>query len=103
VFEVRAQVIGHTVRIKVWQAGQSEPEAWNHTATVTSSPIATGEVGLSASGFTGNTNTSPTFRFDDFLITDTQLFTVTRSLNGVVKSHSAGEAVNIANPAFTSL
>ncbi|MEU0245167.1 hypothetical protein ABZ192_12680 [Streptomyces sp. NPDC006235] len=103
VFEVRAQAIGHTVRIKVWQVGQSEPEAWNHTATVTSSPIATGEVGLSASGFTGNTNTAPAFRFDDFLITDTQLFTVTRSLNGVVKSHSAGEAVNIANPAFTSL
>jgi hypothetical protein len=102
-FEVRAQVIGHTVRIKVWPAGQAEPTSWNHTVTVTDSPIATGEVGLSGSGFAGNTNVAPSFRYDNFAITDTQAFTVVRSVNGVIKPQSAGSAVNIANRPIASL
>jgi hypothetical protein len=102
-FEVRAQVIGHTVRIKAWPVGQEEPSAWNHTATVTDSPIASGQVGLSGSGFAGVTNVSPTFRYDNFEITDLQTFTVVRSVNGVVKAQTSGSAVDIANRPLTSL
>lgn len=32
-----------------------------------------------------------------------QTFTVTRSINGVIRSHSAGEAVNIVNPVYLTL
>ncbi|MGI5408215.1 hypothetical protein ACQEV9_15610 [Streptomyces chartreusis] len=102
-FEVRAQVIGHTVRIKAWPVGAEEPEAWNHTATVTDTPIASGQVGLSGSGFAGVTNVSPTVRYDNFQITDLQTMTVVRSTNGVVKAQASGTAVNIAARPFTSL
>jgi hypothetical protein len=47
----------------------------------------------------GNTNTLPfTFAYDNFQLTDPQTLTVTRSVNGVTKSHSAGADVRLANP-----
>ncbi|WP_203675363.1 hypothetical protein, partial [Streptomyces sp. SID13666] len=67
------------------------------------SPLASGEVGLLAGGFAGNTNSSPAIRFDNFEITDSQVFTVVRSQNGVTKAQSAGTAIRLAKPSITSL
>jgi hypothetical protein len=51
-----------------------------------------------------STQTLPvTASFDNFQITDAQRFTVTRSVNGVIKSHAAGAPVSLAYPAIASL
>jgi hypothetical protein len=102
-FKIRFQVSGSTLRAKAWQDGTTEPANWQVTGTDTSL-TQPGSVGVRTLLNTTNTNTLPvSAAYEDFTVADWQTFTVTRSVNGVAKSHSAGEAVNIANPAFTSL
>ncbi|MFD3573842.1 hypothetical protein [Streptomyces sp. NPDC058644] len=102
-FEVRAQVSGQTVRIKVWPSAAVEPAAWSGEQIVTVNPIVAGAVGLTGSGFAGGTNVNPSIRYDNFEVVGTQRFTVTRSVNGVTKPHSAGAPVRLAHPAIASL
>ncbi|MGY0023761.1 hypothetical protein ACVHNB_32930 [Streptomyces sp. YJ-C3] len=102
-FEVRAQVEGQIVRLRVWPTGSAEPAAWVIEQEVTASPIVEGAVGLAASAFSGNTNTAPALRFDDFEVVGVQRMTVVRSVNGVIKSHAAGTPVGLARPAIASL
>jgi hypothetical protein len=63
---VRAQCIGHVVRGKVWQDGTPEPASWMIEEEITSDTITHGYTGLSASAFSGNTNTNPQLRYDIF-------------------------------------
>lgn len=93
---LRARIIGQRVLGRTWPDGDLEPGGWQVDHTVTADTIAAGKVGLSASAFSGNTNTSPAFAFDDFQVITPQRMTVTRSINTVSKSHSAGAAVALA-------
>lgn len=97
-FEVRVRLVGHTIQIKVWPVGSTEPVAWNHTETVVTNLIAAGGIGVTGSSFTGLTNTNLELRFDQFEVVTPQLMTVTRSLNGIVKAHAAGTALSLADP-----
>lgn len=98
----RLQVQGSTLRAKAWAATATEPTTWQVTATDTD--ITTpGTVGVRSYVATSNTNTIPVVvEFDDVTI-DQQLFTVTRSINGVSKSHTPGTSVALAYPAYTAL
>ncbi|GHJ01621.1 hypothetical protein TPA0906_34860 [Streptomyces olivaceus] len=102
-FWVRARVTGHLMQMRVWPDAQREPTVWHKEATITTSPIAAGQIGVSASSFAGNTNTNPALRFDDFQVVTPQILTVERSLNGVVKAHAAGTGLSLANPAHAGL
>ncbi|MFJ9037483.1 hypothetical protein ACIRF8_12950 [Streptomyces sp. NPDC102406] len=102
-FEMRARVDGNRVRARVWPTASTEPTVWHIDQTVTTSPVASGAVGVVASGFSGNTNTNPILTFDNFEIVTPQLFTVTRSVNGVVKAQNAGADVRLATPAIVAL
>ncbi|MFB6787699.1 hypothetical protein ACFCWT_13585 [Streptomyces olivaceus] len=102
-FWVRARVTGQLVQMRVWPEAQREPTVWHKEATITTSPIAVGQVGVTASSFAGNTNTNPALRFDDFQVVTPQLLTVDRSLNGIVKAHAAGTALSLATPAYVAL
>lgn len=102
-FWLRARVIGQTVYGRVWAFGTDEPSAWGTVRTITSSTIDTGDVGLTVSAFSGITNVSPTVRYDGFEVVTPQRFTVTRSVNGVSKSHAAGTALSLAQPAVVAL
>ncbi|MFF7553562.1 hypothetical protein ACFZA9_11830 [Streptomyces olivaceus] len=102
-FWVRARVTGHLVQMRVWPDAQREPAVWHKEATITTSPIVAGQVGVTASSFAGNTNTAPQLRFDDFQVVTPQLLTVERSLNGIVKAHAAGTALSLATPAYVAL
>lgn len=102
-FRVRARITGHRVQLRVWPLGDPEPAAWHADQTVITSPITSGQVGLSAAALSGNTNASPGLRFDDFEMPTPQLISVQRSTNGVVKSHNAGTEVRLAQPAVTAL
>ncbi|GGV13547.1 hypothetical protein [Streptomyces spectabilis] len=102
-FELRVRLEGHRILMRAWKVGAAEPSEWQHDVTITSNTIAEGAVGLSCSGFAGNTNTSPLVRFDAFEVVGGQRLTVTRSVNRVVKAHAVGTAVRLAHPAIASL
>jgi hypothetical protein len=68
-FWLRVQVVGAdptTVRVKAWQAGQTEPSAWNFSATDTRAVLqASGGVGLRAWLNRRVTNAPVVLSFDD--------------------------------------
>lgn len=98
---LRFQVVGSTLRAKVWRNYYTEPE-WMLTGTDTSI-TGTGSMGVASTLGTGTTNTLPiTMSFNDFVSKNGQKFTVQRSVNGVVKSHAYGGDVRLAKPATTS-
>ncbi|MDX3629056.1 alkaline phosphatase D family protein [Streptomyces europaeiscabiei] len=98
-FEIRARLIGHRILARVWRTGTAEPPAWHCDQTVSSSTIDTGQVGCTASAFSGNTNVSPVCRFDQFEVITPQRATVTRSINTIEKGHAADAPVSLAQPA----
>jgi hypothetical protein len=103
VWWLRTKVEGHTISARAWKDGTTEPSAWQLVATVAASTISAGSVGVSASGVPGITNASPTVSYDAFAISGPQTFAVTRSVNGVTKSHAAGADVRLATPTILAL
>jgi hypothetical protein len=102
-FEIRARLTGHRILARVWRTGAREPQIWHCDETVSSSTIDTGQIGTTASAFSGNTNVSPVCRFDAFDVITPQRATVTRSLNTVSKAHTAGTPIELARPAGPGL
>jgi hypothetical protein len=105
VFWLRARIDNQRVRARVWRDdGIVLPkDYWMLDVTVTSAPVAIGSVGVFGVGSVGITNVAPTLTFDSFDLLDPQTFTVTRSVNGVVKAQAAGADVRLANPAIIAL
>jgi hypothetical protein len=102
-YTMRLSVIGSTLSAKCWQRGTQEPDAWQIVTTDTDL-TAVGSVGCRSLVGTASTQTLPvTASFDNFTINNSQRFAVTRSANGVIKSHAAGESVALARPAIASL
>lgn len=98
-FTLRFATIGDRLMAMAWPAEATPPTVWQ-TTTTDSSMTAAGSVGVRANLQAANTNplpVSPTF--DSFEITGPQLWTVTRSRNGVAKSHAAGAKVSLWSPA----
>lgn len=64
----RAQCIGNVIRGKVWTDDQKEPANWQieEEIDVVADQLSTGFTGVSASAFSGNTNTNPQIRYDLF-------------------------------------
>ncbi|MET9510753.1 hypothetical protein ABZX62_20225 [Streptomyces flavidovirens] len=102
-FDVRVLLTGHKIQMRVWRVGTEEPALWHHEGTITSNTIASGAVGVSASAFAENTNVNPLAKFDSFQVINPQRFTVTRSVNGIVKPHPAGTDVRLAQPTIVAL
>lgn len=102
-YVLRFQVMGTTLQARAWLLGDVEPPIWYATVTDTALTAA-GSVGVRSSLDAGNTNALPvTFEYDNFQLTNPQTFTVTRSVNGVVKSHSAGEDLRLAYPTILAM
>ncbi|MEV0015451.1 hypothetical protein [Streptomyces tendae] len=99
---VRFQVTGTALRAKAWLASGFEPAGWN--VSVTDSSITTSaSLGLRSISASTNTNTNPEIRYDDVDVINPQTYTVTRSVNGVTKTHAAGTSVALAYPAVIPL
>lgn len=99
----RFQGSGTTLRAKAWRVGDQEPDKW-HVDTTDGSITAANQIGTRSIRSTGNTNTAAVeIRYDNFEVVNPQTFTVARSQNRVVKSHSAGADVRLAYPAYTAL
>ena len=100
---VRARVTGQLLQARVWPAGRPEPSVWNVETTVTTGTIASGFIGVLATGSVGNTNTNPAISYDDFALVNPQRMAVVRSVNGISKSHSTGTDLRLANPMIIAL
>lgn len=97
----RFQVIGSTLRAKVWAVGAEEP-TWQITVSDTS--ITTSNfVGCRSISAASNTNVNPSVRYDEFEVLSPQTFTVTRATNDVQQSHAAGTSISLADPTIISL
>lgn len=103
VFEVRVRIIGYRILVRVWPTGTAEPSVWHIDRTDVSNTHASGTVGLSCHGGTGNTNVGVEYRFDNFEVVTPQRLTVTRSVNGIVKAQAAGEDIRLATPTILAL
>jgi hypothetical protein len=102
-YTTRFQISGSTLRAKSWLRGSAEPAAWQLEVTDTDLTAA-GSIGFRSLIGNSSTQTLPvTISADNFMELGTQQFTVTRSVNGVIKSQVAGEAVALADPAIVSL
>ncbi|MBD9723439.1 hypothetical protein PV755_45450 [Streptomyces caniscabiei] len=100
---VRLQCQGTAIKTKAWVAGTVEPPWWDVEAT-DSSIVAANSLGTRSITVTGNTNGAAVqIRYDDFDVVNPQTFTVTRSVNGCVKAHSAGTDVRLAYPTYLAL
>ncbi|WP_333743839.1 carbohydrate binding domain-containing protein [Streptomyces ardesiacus] len=99
---VRFQATGATLRAKAWLASGFEPAGWN--VSVTDSSITTSAyLGLRSVSASATTNVNPEVRYDDVEVVGPQTYTVTRSVNGVTKTHNAGVPVALAYPAVIPL
>ncbi|MEU0809509.1 alkaline phosphatase D family protein [Streptomyces sp. NPDC005970] len=102
-YAIRFRLDGSTLRAKAWPRTVAEPAGWHATVTDTALTAA-GSVGVRSSVSSLNTNTLPVAAsWDNFQLLTTQRMTVTRSINTVTKSHAAGTAVSLAQPAALAL
>lgn len=101
---VRFQGIGTAFKSKAWAAAtETEPADWTLSTTDTSLTTAE-QIGTRSIRIPTNTNLATVnIQYDNFRIVSPQTFTVTRSVNGVVKTQSAGEDLRLANPTIVSL
>jgi hypothetical protein len=96
-YRMRFKLQGPWLYIKIWTSA-TEPAQWTDVAYDTSITAA-GVWGMRCLLVAGNTNTLPVgVQFDTDGTLHPQKFTVTRSVNSVVKSHSAGAAVGLFQP-----
>ncbi|MFG3090690.1 hypothetical protein ACGGAI_24000 [Streptomyces antibioticus] len=99
----RLQVVGSLIRTKVWAVSAPEPPEW-HVIVTDTSITTSNYVGARSIAAAGNTNVNPQVRFDNFEVVNPQRMSgVVRSLNGVVKPHSAGARIGLAQPAYPPL
>ncbi|MER8233466.1 hypothetical protein [Streptomyces sp. NPDC094049] len=101
-FRLRFQAKGSTLQARVWPVTSGEPTTWQASGTDTTLTGAAA-VGCRSILATGNTNVSPAVRYDNFLISNPQVATVVRSVNGIVKPLAAGTPVNLAQPLTLAL
>lgn len=103
-FAMRLQVAGSALRAKAWADGTTEPAAWQLDTTDTALTAA-GSVGMRSILSSANTNALPvTGAWGDFTTRGSpQTFTVTRSVNGIVKAQAVAESLSLTYPMRTAL
>jgi hypothetical protein len=101
-FRVRFQGVGSQLRAKAWLASGTEPGLWQVSVTDTDLTAA-GSLGV-RSVLSGSTTGLPVVAtFDNLEQLNPQSMTVTRSVNGIAKSHPAGAGVRLAKPLAIAL
>ncbi|MGW1532341.1 hypothetical protein [Streptomyces aureus] len=102
-WRVRFQAQGARLRAKAWLiADVVETPEWQ--VTVTDGDISTTSfIGVRSILAVGNTNVSPVVSYDNLAVVNAQTFTMTRSINGVVKAQTAGTSVSLATPTYFAL
>lgn len=98
---IRFRADGTALKLKVWNTGTTEPVAWSLTAD-DAGALTTG-TNAGAYGINNTAVTTHVFSYDNLLVQNPVVFTVTRSVNGVSKSQVAGASIEIDEPAVLAL
>jgi hypothetical protein len=102
-FTLRLKINDSRIRADLWKVTTAQPIVWRFDLDDTR-VVGIGDAGVFATLLTGNTNTRPvTATFDRYEVANPQKFTVTRSVNGIVKALPARSNVRILNPATVAL
>lgn len=101
-YRLRFMVHGTALKARVWAASGLDPVGWQ-IETTDSSLTSGSNVGCRSVRQTANTNAGLIVQWDNFELLNPQTMTVTRSVNNVVKTHSSGADLRLANPAVISL
>ncbi|KUN03140.1 hypothetical protein AQI95_24585 [Streptomyces yokosukanensis] len=101
-YRVRLNSKGSLLRAKVWLAADAETPEWQVTVMDTDLSMPQ-SIGVRSISGASSTNVNPSIKYQSFVVTSPQAFTVTRSINGVVKAHTAGEDLRLANPTILGL
>lgn len=103
-FSIRLQGIGTALKARAWPSVYAEHDYWQITAT-DSDITASGQVGVRSVLSSAASNTPVLVSFDNFKTNalTNQTFTVTRSVNGVVKSHATGAEVQLFKKSYAAL
>lgn len=102
-YRLRFQGVGSTLRARIWAVTAVEQESVWHVQVTDTALTATGGLGVRSILAAANTDVNPIMSYDNFASLNPQTFTVARSVNGVVKAHSAGAAVRLAHPMRAAL
>lgn len=94
---VLIEISATRARAKIWANSLNEPSAYVTTITLTQQNVV-GDILLLASRNASSTNASPfNIEWDDLTLPRIQAFTASaRSVNGIVKAHSADDIVQVA-------
>ena len=101
-YRLRFKLKGSLLRAKVWLATDAETPEWQVSVS-DNDLVAPMLLGFRSISGPGSTNVNPSIQYDNYTIVSPQLFTLTRSVNGVVKAHTAGEDVRLATPTYLAL
>ena len=101
-YRVRFQGSGTALRAKAWLTTELEPGPWQ-VDTTDGTLTGAGSDGCRSIADGANTNVNPIVSYDNFNLVNPQTMTVTRSVNGVVKTHTSGTDVRLAYPASAPL
>lgn len=95
-FRVRFKGTAGLLQGKMWQATENaEPDFWQVEATDTT--ITAGDLGVRSISSSGTTNVNPQVRYTNFQLLNPQALTTQRSINGIVKTHSIGDSISLAD------
>lgn len=98
-YDLEFYLVGSTLQARTWKQGARMPDY--QTSTTDTSFTAPGSAGPRINPNT-ITNVLPVTTSYEYVNSTPQLFTVTRSTNGVVKSHSSGADVRLFTPTYLS-
>lgn len=90
------------LKAKIWLATDTEPDVWDIEVSDGTFTDA-GYVGMRSISGPSNTNVNPTVSYDDFKDVVVQRWSVTRSVNGVVKNQVIGADVHLWDRAYVPL
>ncbi|WUI02112.1 hypothetical protein OHR68_09980 [Spirillospora sp. NBC_00431] len=102
-YRARLKIQGGLLQGRVWDAASAEPRNW-HSSFYDSTHTDGGDMGVQVFVPGGVTNGLPlVFPFPEVRVHNPQKLTVTRSVNGIAKSHAAGSDIRLAQPAVIAL
>lgn len=102
-YSARLHITNTLIQGRVWVRGTTEPTTWTTSVATAATPGA-GDLAWRTERAAGVTNVAPYFiELDGLSLPTGQAFTVSRSVNAVVKAQSVGSKVSLWQPSVLAL
>lgn len=101
-YRLRFKLKGNLLRAKAWLASDVETPEWQ-VSVMDGDLVNPQFLGFRSIAGSSSTNVNPSIQYDNYAVVSPQLFTTTRSVNGVVKAQVLGADVRLARPTHLAL